>query len=80
MNRNDVQERLTGVFREVFRAESLELRDGMTAKDVVGWDSMNNVKLILTVEQTFGCRFTLREIGKQQNVGELVDLILKKTH
>ena len=79
MTRSEIQERLTGIFRELFQNPTLELWDAMTAKDVVGWDSMNNVKLVLMVEAAFNCRFTLREIGKQHNVGEFMDLILKKT-
>jgi acyl carrier protein len=79
MTRSEVQVRLTGVFRDVFQSPELELWDAMAARDVPGWDSMNNVRLILSVEAEFACKFTLREIGKQQNVGELMDLIIKKT-
>lgn len=78
MTRGDVQTRLTRVFREVFRNGDLELQDSVTAKDVAGWDSLNHVKLVLAVEAEFDCRFTLREIGRPQNVGELMDLIVKK--
>jgi acyl carrier protein len=79
MTRSEVQERLTSIFREVFQNPALELWEGMAARDVAGWDSLNNVRMVLMVEAAFKCRFTLREIGRQQNVGEFMDLILKKT-
>jgi acyl carrier protein len=78
MTKDEVQGRLTPVFQDVFQNKALTIWDTMTAKDVAGWDSMNNIKLVLAIENEFSCKFTLREIGKQQNVGELMNLIIKK--
>ena len=42
MNRNEVIEKLTPIFREVFSDNSIELRDNMTADDVERWDSLSH--------------------------------------
>ncbi|MGA3372642.1 MAG: acyl carrier protein [Terracidiphilus sp.] len=47
----------------------------LSAKDVDGWDSLTHIRLLLTVEKTFKTRFTTSEIGKLENVGDLVALI-----
>ena len=50
----------------------------MTAKDVEGWDSLSNIRLIMSVEKQFGVKFSASEVGKLKNVGELADLIAAK--
>jgi len=71
----EIRSRLTGVFREVFDDESIEIFDAMTAKDVAEWDSLNHINLIVAVEKHFGIKFTTREASNLANVGDLVQLI-----
>ena len=47
----------------------------LSAKDVDGWDSLTHIRVILTVEKAFKIKFFTSEIGKLENVGELVKLI-----
>jgi acyl carrier protein len=71
----EIRSRLTSVFREVFDDDSIEIFDGMTAKDVAEWDSINHINLILAVEKDFGVKFTTRGVSNVANVGELIQLI-----
>lgn len=71
--------RLVRVFREVFDDETLTVTAGTTAKDVVGWDSLTHVSLIVAVESEFGIRFSSSEINGMANVGELLRLVEAKT-
>jgi len=48
-----------------------------TARDVVGWDSLRHVTLILQVEQVFSIRFPSSKVASLSDVGELVDLVEK---
>ena len=48
------------------------------ADDVDGWDSLAHVRLMLTVERSFGVKFTAAEIGRMKNVGDLVALLLTR--
>lgn len=78
MERREIEERLTGIFREVFDDESITLRDDMTAADVKDWDSFNHINLIVAVEGAFRIRFTTQEVNHMANVGEFIALIARK--
>jgi acyl carrier protein len=67
--------RLTQVFRDVFDDDTIEPHPRLTAKEVDGWDSLAHIRLMLTVEKAFNVKFSASEIGKLENVGDLVALI-----
>jgi acyl carrier protein len=79
MNNADIYHQLTPLFLEIFDAPDLKLRPDMTAQDVAGWDSLNNIRLIMSIQRRFSVRFSAAEIGRLKNVGELVALIYTKT-
>ena len=78
MERQEVFEKLTGVFEDVFDIENVELTDATSADDIEEWDSLSHVQLIVAIEKAFKTKFTSLEIMKWKNVGELVDSILSK--
>jgi acyl carrier protein len=78
MDKTDIYERLTPIFHEVFDDDSLVLRPELIADDVEEWDSLNHIRMILSVQKAFGVKFSAAEIGKLKNVEELVDLIHSK--
>ena len=67
--------RLVEIFQDVFDDDSIAVSAELSAKDVDGWDSLTHIRLILTVERAFAVKFTTSEIGKLENVGDLVALI-----
>lgn len=75
MDEQQIYARLTGIFEEVFDADSIVVTPELSAKDVDGWDSLTHVRLILTVERAFKMKFSTSEIGKLSNVGDLVAVI-----
>jgi acyl carrier protein len=75
MDEPQIYTRLVEVFHDVFDDDSIEVTPQLTAKDVDGWDSLAHIRLILTVEKAFKIKFSTSEIGKLENVGELVKLI-----
>lgn len=78
MERADVYEKLTGIFRKVFDNDSLEISDELTANDVESWDSLTHMLLITEVENSFSVKFRLKDLNKMRNVGDLVDIIISK--
>ena len=80
MANTSVLDRLTPILRDVFDNDELAATRELTAKDVEGWDSMGNVRLFLEIEKAFAVRFSATEITSLKNVGQLADLIEKKTH
>lgn len=77
MSREEILEKLAGVFEEVFD-RPVRLHEDTTAADVDGWDSIAHVTLILATEEEFGVRFDSSEIVNAGDVGEFVSLIESK--
>ena len=76
MERSEVYSRLAGVFCDVFDRE-VALADETTAADVPGWDSLNHITLIGTIEDEFDVKFPMKDVVSMKNVGELVDKIIE---
>ena len=77
MTREQVYERLNGVFREVLDDESIELVDETVADDVDGWDSFEHINLIMGIEKEFNFKIPIGQLVTMKNVGEMVDIILE---
>ena len=78
MGKNEIVEKLTAVFQEVFSDSSLVLNDDMTANDVEKWDSLTHMLMISTVEERFGVKFKLKELNKLKKVGDIIISIDEK--
>ena len=76
MTRQEIYEKLTEVFTDVFD-EEITLTDDTTAADVDGWDSLTHITLISEVEDAFGIRIAMKDVLGLKNVGELADIIEK---
>jgi acyl carrier protein len=75
MDKPQIYAKLTGIFEEVFDEDSIIVTPELSAKDVDGWDSLTNIRLMLTVEKAFKIKFSTSDIGKLEKVGDLVALI-----
>jgi acyl carrier protein len=73
-HRDELQE----IFRDLFDDDEIVLRDDTTAKDIAGWDSLKNVKLMIRIEKAFKVRFGTGEVVGLKNVEELLALINHK--
>jgi acyl carrier protein len=78
MNRNEITERLSAVFRDVFGDDSITVNDATTSDDIEDWDSIEHINLIGAVEDEFGLRFRMREVSGMKNVGEMIDIISER--
>ena len=78
MTSEAIYAKLTPVFCEVFDNDEIVLTPETTAQDIAGWDSVNHIRLIVSIEAEFGVRFTVQEMATASNVGEFVDLIRTK--
>jgi acyl carrier protein len=75
-------EQVQDVFRDVFDDPSLILNDEMTADDIIGWDSLAHINLIIAIERRLRVRFATAEISRLKengaNIGNLLDLVARK--
>ena len=78
MNQQEVLTRLQPIFRDVLDNEQLIVNRQSNAKNTPNWDSLSHISLIEIIESDFHMRFALGEIEEMKEVGDLVDLILRK--
>ena len=71
-------DRLTPIFRDVLDDDALVITLSTTADDVDGWDSLAHIRLVVSIEQAFGLRFSAAEVSALENVGDLMALIQRK--
>jgi acyl carrier protein len=76
---HDVYAPLNDIFHDIFDDDSIVVTPELTASDIPEWDSLNHIKLMLTVQKVFKIKFSAAEISNLKNVGELADLIRGKT-
>lgn len=75
MDRSEITQKVTEIFRDLFEDESLIIGEQTTAADVEGWESLKHISLIEAVEEEFDIRFTMREVTGMKNVGEMLTII-----
>ncbi|MBF0440622.1 MAG: acyl carrier protein [Oligoflexales bacterium] len=74
----EIIDQLQNVFRRVFDDDRINISRTMTAADVEDWDSLNHVLLVTAIEREFKLRFTIGEVTRLKNVGDLIDLVEQK--
>ena len=75
MDRKEIMAKVNEIARDVFDNNAVTLTDATTATDVEEWDSLTHLLFTNEIEDEFGITFTLSEVTKSKNVGELVDAI-----
>ncbi|HEX3383873.1 MAG TPA: acyl carrier protein [Mucilaginibacter sp.] len=78
MERSEILEKVNDVFIDTLDNEDIVLTYETTANDVDDWDSLNHIQLVVAIEKQFKIRFTSQEIQSWNNVGEMIDSIVKK--
>jgi acyl carrier protein len=78
MNRENILEKLTEIFRDIFGDESLVITETTNADDIEGWDSLTHITIIEAVQNEYGVAFDLDEVIEMKNVGDMVEAIVGK--
>lgn len=71
--REEILEKLTHVFQDVFDDEDIVLTPDTTAHDIDEWDSLNQIKIILACEKAFDIKLNARDINTLENVGAMLE-------
>jgi acyl carrier protein len=74
-----ISSRLKATILRELDLEDFELTGTTTADSVPGWDSLSHLRIILALEAEYGVRFSTREILKLRQVGDLQELVDRKT-
>lgn len=77
--RSEILQQLQAVAAQTFRCDPALIQEQTTARDVARWDSLRHLVFIGNVEHAFGCRLDLATVMQLDNVGALIDEIVKIT-
>ncbi len=75
MTREEIYVDLTEIFQDIFDDDTLEINDETTADDIEGWDSLEQINLLVAIEKQFNIKIGLADVSGLENVGAMVDLI-----
>lgn len=74
----DIYAKLTPIFRDVFDRDDVTPTAEMTSHDIEEWDSLSHIRLVVAIEEEFGIKFSVGDLNKLKNVGELVAIVQAK--
>ncbi|HHT23876.1 MAG TPA: acyl carrier protein [Bacteroidales bacterium] len=75
MEKRIITEKLTTIFRDVFKDKSMVLNDDLSSNSVEKWNSLTHMVLLNSVENEFGIKFKLKDLMKIKTVGDLISII-----
>ena len=78
MDEQEIFTQLQDIFRDIFDDEELILKDTMSANDIEDWDSLVQIRIIVSIEKQFKIKLPAQEWQKLTNVGEMKTLIKQK--
>jgi len=67
---------LQDAFNTVFERTDIPVTPELTARDVIGWDSVQQLELIMEIEDRLGIAFDGAKLEGLHNVGDLARLVL----
>ncbi len=70
-------EKVSNIFKVVFSDDTLIINFNSNSNNVIGWDSLNHIYLIVAIEKEFNIKFTTELIMTWENVGAMVKHIAK---
>jgi acyl carrier protein len=76
LTRAEIQSDLQEIFRRIFNNEDLVLSDSTTSAEIPGWDSLQQIKIILACEKKLNIRLRARDINALENMGEMIDHLI----
>ena len=80
MDQEVIWNHLTQIFREVFDDDDIVIGPETMAEDILEWDSLSNIQLLVAIEKAFsGVKFNTGEVANLKNVGEMVEIILQRS-
>ena len=79
MHSSDIIQDLQPIFSDVLDLPDLCLTAESNASNVEGWDSLAHISLVVASQKRYNIKFALAELRNIKNVGEMADLIVKKT-
>ncbi len=76
--KKEILEQLQPIFKKIFKNNNLKIDYKSSAKTIKNWDSLIQINLVVEIEKYFKIKFSVSELANVQNVGEFIEIIIKK--
>ncbi|HEX6904768.1 MAG TPA: acyl carrier protein [Thermoanaerobaculia bacterium] len=70
--------RIKEVMAEVLEIDPAVIREGFHRDDAPAWDSLNHLRMVTALEEAFGIRFTMKEVGEMERFDTIRRLVSER--
>ncbi|MEN6457544.1 MAG: acyl carrier protein [Thermoguttaceae bacterium] len=70
--------RTAAIFEKVFGIEAADFSPALTPEDVLRWDSLGHMTLVMELEDAFGVHFDVDELTEMSSAGKIIDMLHAK--
>jgi len=74
----NIDRQISRVFHDLFGILPDACSDALSMENVTGWDSVNHMILVFTLEEAFGVGFSPEEISELTSVGRIKALLSRR--
>jgi acyl carrier protein len=74
----NLTERLASIFEKVFGIEAAEFSPNLVPEDILRWDSLGHMTLVMDLEDTFGVHFEVDEITEMSSAAKIIEILRAK--
>lgn len=71
-------DRVAAIFEKVFGIEAADFSPDMVPEDVLRWDSLGHMTLVMDLEDTFGVHFDVDELTEMSSGGKIIEMLRAK--
>ncbi|HSK76775.1 MAG TPA: acyl carrier protein [Thermoanaerobaculia bacterium] len=71
----DVDRRIKDVMAEVLEMDPGAISETFHRDDAPLWDSLNHLRLVSSLEEAFGIKFTMKEVGEMERYDTIRRLV-----
>ena len=80
LEENHVLEVLNRIFKEKLCDQTVEINLDTTADDILEWNSLKHLVIILAIENHFQIKFNPIQLSNMQNIEEMINTIIGLVH
>jgi acyl carrier protein len=73
-----IADRVAALFEKVFGIEASEFTPEIVPEDVLRWDSLGHMTLMMDLEDAFGVHFEVDEIAEMSSGRKILDILQAK--
>lgn len=74
----NAERRIKEVMAEVLEIDPAAIGESFHRDDAPAWDSMNHLRMVSALEEAFGIRFTMKEVGEMERFDTIRRLVSER--